>query len=274
MGAAPMTDFVSGLREELVSAAARRERRALPVRPLVPVLPVAALVAAIVLVAALLNQRPTAEDDRSVAPRTGDARPLFGGTLQPGVRYGTVALVPAVTFEVGDERWIADGTENDTFLVLVRQEPRPPGRGQRPPPRGFVGVGRFPLVLDPARPGAATSASPAPADFAGWLRAHPDVDAGRPRPTRLAGLEGVVLDLTYRFARPAHPAPECRFRDFRCTALRPGDWHRDGARARVWVLDSEPGPLVIAVEAIDPAAFGDLTAAAQPVLDSLELTRP
>ena len=54
----------------------------------------------------------------------------------------------------------------------------------------------------------------------------------------------------------------------------PGDSHRDGALARVYVLRSDPGPLVIVAEALDEQAFRALEAAVRPILDSLELTRP
>jgi hypothetical protein len=60
----------------------------------------------------------------------------------------------------------------------------------------------------------------------------------------------------------------------RCTALAPGDFHFDGALARVYVLDSDPGPLLVVLEALDDEAFGDLAAAARPILDSLAVTRP
>jgi hypothetical protein len=269
-----MTDFVSGLREELVAAAAQRERRSLSARPLVPVLAAAAAVAAILLAVALLNPRPGAEEGRSVAPRTGDARPLFGGTLEPGVRYGTVALVPALTLEVGDGLWMAVHTEDPGFFALERQAPPPEGFGQRGRPTGVLDIGRLPQVYDPAKPGLERSVVPAPADLAGWLRSHPDIDAGPARPARVGGVDGVVMDVTYRFAKPAHAAPECRYRGFRCTALAPGDRHAEGSMARIWVLESEPGPLVIQVEANDAKAFRELIAAAKPVVDSLELTPP
>jgi len=266
-------ELAAALRARLVAAAARRARRRLRV-PLLPL--VAALTAAAVGVAALtlLERRPS-QRERSVVPPGADVRPLFGGTLQPNVRYGTLALQPAVTLRVADRRWLALSTESADLLQLARAEqPAGDGLARRPLSRSWFSIGRMTTVYDPAKRGLERSLSPGPADPAGWLRAHPDVAAGPPRPARVAGLEGEVLDLRYRFSRPAHAVAECELRGLECTALAPGEFHRDGALARVYVLKSDPGPLVVMLEALDAEAFRALEAAARPVLDSLALTRP
>jgi hypothetical protein len=113
-----------------------------------------------------------------------------------------------------------------------------------------------------------------PPDLVTWLRVHPDVIAGTPRRTRLAGLDFEVLDLTYRFSRPAHDVPRCRLQGFRCTSLGPGDFHPNGAVQRVYVRTTDPGPLVVALEGSDAGAFREVERAARPLLHSLEVTRP
>ena len=176
-------------------------------RPLIAVL--AAVAAVAVVAVALLERRPS-QQERAVAPPGADARPLFGGTLQPDVRYGTLALQPALTFEVADGRWLALSTESADLLQLVRVEPRPDS-GQRPPSRAWLSLGRMTEVYDPAERGLERSLSPGPADPARWLRAHPDIQAGPSRPARARRARG-------RGPRPALP-------------LRPAGPRRRGVRA-------------------------------------------
>jgi hypothetical protein len=221
-------------------------------------------------VAAIVLVGPKQGAERPAGRPAGDVRPLYGGTLEPGVRYGSVALVPSVSFSVGDKGWLAKATEGSDLVLLEREAGRD-AAGAPNPARAGMSFSRLREVYDPAT----GKAVPAPADILGWLRAHPDIDAGRPRPVRLAGLDGQVLDLTFRFTKPALEELMCRdLQTARCTLLAPGEWHLNGAMERVYVLDSDPGPLVVAVEGFDAAAFRGAQAAAQPILDSLEVTRP
>jgi hypothetical protein len=264
-------DFVSGLRAELVSAAERRERRLaarLPsMRPIVPILVVAAAVVAALLVVEL---SPNDGTERPAGRPTGDVRPLYGGSLEPGERYGSVALVPAVSFAVGDDRWLAKFTEDSDFLLLEREEPRDAAGGVTQA-RSWFSVSRPTGDVYDVRSGKLV---PRPDDFGAWLRAHPDVDATQASGTDLGGLRGEVFDLRFHFTKASHPAPECRYTGLRCTALGPGDFHADGARARVYVLDSDPGPLLVWLEGLDDQSFRALEQAARPLLDSLQVTRP
>jgi hypothetical protein len=263
-----MSGFVPGLRAELVAAAARRERRRLRLPSLRVVVPVA--VAAAAVAAAIVVLEPQRDAERPAGRPPSDVRPLFGGTLEAGVRYGSVALVPAVSFAVGDDRWLAQVTESADALVLRREAGRDAAGGVAPS-RGYVMIGRPREVYDPG----SGRLVPPPADVVGWLRAHPDIDAGRPRAAQLAGLDAQVLDLTFRFSKPVHEAPACvPLQGTRCTELSPGEWHLDGAVQRLYVVESDPGPLLVSVEGFDRAAFADIEQAARPILRSLAVTRP
>jgi hypothetical protein len=273
----PAPTFVPALRAQLVAAAEREARQPAPMRlprprlrPLVPVLVAAAVLAALVAVA--LKVSPD-DEQRTVAPRT-EARPLFGGSLEAGVRYGTRAMQPALSFGLGDDRWLALVADSPDHLLLERRPPRGATPSGERAPESFLAFARPGPVYDPHERGLERSLTDPPADPVAWLRDHPDVDAGQPRPVTVAGHRGEVFDLTFRFSRPAHQAPECTPRGIRCTALGPGDFHRNGWRQRVYVLDTRPGPLLIVLEGTTDAAMREVIAAAEPILGSLEITRP
>lgn len=263
-----MSDFVSDLRRELVAAAEREERRRLPalprLRPLLPALAVAALLAIAAVVAISLLPH----EDRQVAKPRGEAKPLFGGTLEPGVRYRPRGFGPPLELSVADRRWNAELVEPAT-VVLSRQ----PLAGSPAPPLGFVAFVTGPFrVYDPDIRGTTRSLRMAPEDYLAWLRAHPDIEAQAPRPTTLAGHEARVMDLRFRFDRPAHAALQCKGMGFQCSALGPGeDAHRDGERERVWAVKTSAGTMYVFVVGFDATAFGDVERAAAPMLDGLKI---
>ena len=158
------------------------------------------------------------------------------------------------------------------MLVLERRQPREgAGPSAEPPPLGYLAFGRGGSVYDPAVAGRERSLSEPPADLLAWLRAHPDIEAGSPRETRLAGLEARVLDFTVRFDRPVHAAPQCRYTGSRCTALGPDLFHRSGERQRVFVVETASGPLVVEVNGFHEAGFARMLPQAERLLDSLEI---
>jgi hypothetical protein len=110
-----------------------------------------------------------------------------------------------------------------------------------------------------------------PADPIALLRRHPDVRAGVPHPTDLAGHPATVMDLTFAFRRPLHAAPQCRYRSVRCTSLGPDDYHVAGERMRLYVLRAGGRTLLVAVGGYDAKGFRTTLAHARSVLDSLAI---
>jgi hypothetical protein len=268
--------FVSELRDELVAAAEREQTRRLPrVRRPAPRLVFAAAATAamaliLVLAVSALNTRP-AEDGPPVATPTPEGRDLFGGTLEPGVRYRTRAFVPAVSFEVPEGDWhITDTTATDV-LILDRGEPFFEPDGERRPP-GALWFTRITQVYDPAVRGLKESLVAAPADLHAWMRAHPDLRVSRSQPVTVAGVPGDRFSVTVRFERPTHDYPECRRRfQVTCSAITRNGWFQDGTLLRVTVLRTEPDPLIIMLEHFTRAGLREMEEAAAPVLRSLRI---
>jgi hypothetical protein len=267
MSAPDRTDFRAVLRAELVAAAARPApaRRARPSLPRVGWIATAAVAAAAAVLAVVVLGRHQAPAPHPAKRAQLPGRPLFGGSLERGVRYRSRALVPAVSFVAGGLPWAASEAGRPDILALTSGP-----AGYQPklhPPLYFLDFVRIPRVLDPASGAAAR----VPADLAAWLRAHPDLRAGASRRVTVAGLPATQLDFTV-VRRPARQDPYCRehFR-LRCTALAPNLSLIAGARARALVVRSGPEPLVVVQSAVGPARFDRLLTGAAPVLDSLRI---
>jgi hypothetical protein len=272
-----VSEFVSALREQLVDAAEREQARRLP-RPQQPsrrlVLGLAvtgAMALIIVLAVGALNPRLVEDAERPAATPTPEGRDLFGGSIEPGVRYRTRAFVPALSFEVTGSHWhVVDTTQQDV-LVLDHGEGFFDPDGERRPP-GELWFLRVPQVHDPAVRGLRASVAPAPADLYAWMRAHPDLRVGARRPVTVGGVPGDSFAVTVRFRRPTHDLPDCRTRHrVVCTALTPQMAFQDGTLLRVTVLRTEPEPLVIMVQHFTRAGLRQMEEAAAPVLKSLQI---
>jgi hypothetical protein len=270
-----MSDFVSTLREQLVDAAERENARRLPrVHAPAPRLVLAAAAAAamaliVLLAAGALNPRPV-DEDRQVAVPTPDARDLFGGTLQPDVRYRTTEFAPRLSFAVDDDRWMATDTTLTHELRLIRvtrgaPDPNPPRIQQLI----FLRVDE---VADPSVRGLAASLTAAPPDLYEWLRDHPDVRAGPARPVTVGGVPGERFAIRMAFDRPAHVDPWCLQNElYTCAYLAPGMNLPDGSRAVVTVLDTAPEPLTIVMGGMSRADVAAVEEAATPLLESLRI---
>jgi hypothetical protein len=272
-----MTDFVTNLREELVGAAEREQRRRLPrvhgpaPRLVLAAAATAAMVLIVLIAAGALGTRAPDDEERQAAPP--QARDLFGGTLQPGVAYRTRALVPTLTFEVADRDWHVGDTTQPDLLVLDHGEPYfDPVNGERRPPGGLW-LTRVLEVYDPAVRSLLASLAPAPTDLHAWMNAHPDLRVGPSEPVTVAGVPGERFGVDVRFRRPTHGDPRCR-ENFQvtCTALTPRLSFQDHTLLRVTVLRTRPEPLVIMLEHFTRAGLRDLEKAAAPVLESLRIT--
>jgi hypothetical protein len=272
-----MSDFVTGLREQLVEAAEREQTRRLPSwhapspRFMLAAAATAAMVLILLLAAGALNTRAP-DEERQAAPPRAETRDLFGGGLQPGVRYRTRAFAPTLTFEVADRDWQAVDTTQSDVLVLDHGEGYfDPGTGERRPPAGLWFT-RVLQVYDPAAPGLAGSVIPAPRDLYAWMREHPDLRVGPSRPVAVAGAQGDRFDVEVRFRRPTHGNPACRERfQVTCTMLTPKMSFQNHTLLRVTILQTGLEPLVIMEEHFTRAGLRDLEEAAAPVLDSLRI---
>jgi hypothetical protein len=269
-----MTSFVDGLREELVAAAAREQARSGPrlhlprLRPLVIATAGLALAAIVVIALAGGLRGNPAPVEHTAKPPAPKGRPMFDGTLTPGVRYRTRAFVPALSFVVADDRWYVTETDATDSLVLQRVRrggPEPLG------PRSTLLFGHMREVYDPAvrRPAARMKA---PLDLHAWLREHPDLRVGAASPVTVAGVSGTSFPFEARFTRPAHRDPFCR-EHFRrtCTFIAPDLSLLNGMRLRLIVLRTGPEPLLILTVATAPAKLADVNRVAAPVLDSLRI---
>jgi hypothetical protein len=271
-----MSEFVTALREQLVDAAEREQVRRLPrlhapgPRLVVAVVATAAMALIVLLAAGALSTRPT-DEERQAAPPAPAGRDLFGGEIEPGVRYRTRLFVPALSFEVTGEDWqVVDTTQPDTLFLDHGEGWFDPGGDRRPP--GGLYFMRILQVHDPAVRGLAASVAPAPDDLYDWMRTHPDLRVGPERPDMVAGVPGDTFNATVRFRRPTHDLPDCRrFHQVVCTALTPTLAFQDATLLRVTVLRTEPEPLVIMLAHFTRAGLRDLAKAAAPVLDSLRI---
>lgn len=262
------------LRTELVAAS----ERGVPTYQLPSaraVLSTAAVLAIVViLVVAFTGGRrdePRSPAAEATAARTAD-RQLFGGSLEPGVRYRAGALVPSISFVVGDTDWFAAETGGATGLLLGRRSRVPGQPGSERPPTQFLSFSRLTEVYGPERRGLTGSLVPAPADLERWFATHPDLRLTGVTTVTVADLAGKSLDVAVRFERAAHPDPACdAFRRAGCTAIAPGLSFFNGTRMRAILLPTAPDPLLIALIAAPRGDLAELEAAVAPVLDSLRI---
>jgi hypothetical protein len=266
--------FVSELRRELVGAAERRERRRLrlPALRLGRRQLLVAAAAACAAIAIAVVALPGSGQRSSVPATSGSETPLFGGSLDPDVRYATRVQEPALSFQVDDGEWFVRDAAEPSFLDIERRAPRDE-TGQEGPPVGFLWFLRPTQVYDPAARGSLDSAlTDMPDDFLAWLRRHPDVRAGRPEPVTVAGMDGTQVDLAVSFTRPAVADPWCR-QTFQlpCTAIAPFVESLDGERMRIMVFEVDGAPFVIGITAFDARGLDALLPHAEAVLETLRV---
>jgi hypothetical protein len=258
-----VSDFVSSLRSELVSAAERQERRRLPalprLRPMLPALAVAALIAIAAVVVL-----PRLGGENQVAKPPDSTKPLFGGTVTAGERLRTSEFFVPLELTFPDDRWIAD--LGPSGIAFSRQ---PTDINERP--EGLLLFLRPDggKVWDPEHPKRTIDA---PRNMLPFLAKHPDIDAGPVHNTTLAGHPARVMDYVYDFKRPSHRALYCEGQGFTCTSLGPdGDFHPRGESDRIWRVETKRGPLYVVVSGWDADSLRDTMRAAQPILDTLKI---
>jgi hypothetical protein len=277
VSAAGPTDFVSGLREQLVDAAGRERARRLPRPAPIPARTIVGAIAGVALiglVAFAATGGLRSDPQVTKLPRVSgvQGRSLFGGSLEADVRYRTRVFVPALSFEVGDSDWFMSGEPELDRIVLERRRRNVAQPGSERPPREFLTFQRLSEVYDPYVGDLLASRIPAPRDYHAWLRKHPDVSAGPVEPVTIAGVPGQAFDASIHFKRPAHLDPDCRERFLAsCTAIAPGDAYYDGTRMHTIVLPLEDAPLVINQIGRSADDLERLEVAAVPVLKSLRI---
>jgi hypothetical protein len=217
----------------------------------------AALLVAIVVFAASSGvKNPQAPP--TPQPTPASERPLFGGSLEPGVRYQTRAFAPPLSFVVGDTEWIVnDATGTDTLTLERRFRRNQPG--SELPATGFVTFWRLNVVTD------------APTVH-GFLRRNSDLRVGPATPAQVAGIEGETFRVTVRFTHPANPAAACRPLLIECTRVPPNRFFPNGARLHFFALPMDSGgPLVIDVLGRTQRDLDRLEAPAAEVLRTLRI---
>jgi hypothetical protein len=272
-----VSDFVTGLRRELVEAAEREQGRRLPRlhRPspqiALALVATAAMALIIVLAAGALTPRET-DNERPAEPRREAERDLFGGTLVADVRYRTRAFVPALSFVVPDDLWYAGDTAQPAKLVLDRRVKTEIGEFRRPP--GWLAFDRINQVVEPTARRSA-SVIPAPTELYEWLHAHPDLRVGEASPATVAGVPAKSFPVEVRFSRPAHSDIRCRREHMlTCTLVTPDMSFTDGTRMRMLIVATEPQPLVVTIGGHSARELATVERAAAPVLESLRIGVP
>jgi hypothetical protein len=184
--------------------------------------------------------------------------PVPDGPLSPGT-YVSSATGVTITFRVGEAGW--NGL------------PDLPGAGSALSRDGIEGgmtmttfggeVFSEPCSPEQTEPVEATAEA-----FVAWLGAHPELQAGEPVETTLAGHAALQLDVT------SDVAPECPERPRIWLWVLPtvGDFHLDeNEAARFIVADIGEQPTVIVIETYDVGQQAALLEATQPILDSMTI---
>jgi hypothetical protein len=197
----------------------------------------------------------------------GAERELFGGSLEPRVRYRTRTFAPPLSFVVGDTEWLVEDAKQPAHLAVERRI-RTGQPGSELPSRSSVVFSRIVQVFDPH-----TGHGLYVDDLHAWLRRHPDLHVGPATPVTVAGVRGERFDVAVDFTRPAHAAAACRPLLIVCTAIAPGRYFPDGTRMRTYVLP-RPGntpPLVIDIVGQTQRDLDNVEAPAAELLRTLRI---
>jgi hypothetical protein len=276
-----VSDFRATLRAELVAAAARPVPRAhrlpRPDRPTLLRAGAFALAAAAIALAIVVlpwgaqhNPQPTITGPQ--LPGT----PLFGGSLDPGVRYHTRALQPQISFRANGDRWFVQDATSPTVLALQWREGSPASGGETVPVK-FLAFIRLPRVIDPST----GDVQPAPDDLVGWLRADPDLGITSAARTTLGGRPATRL----AFHIPRHlvrRVPQCEFTKVTvsteppqlatCTQITP-DFVLPVNAAGSFIVPDGRDPLVAVEISLVPSRVHEIARDSAPLLDGLLIGR-
>jgi hypothetical protein len=230
-------------------------------------------VAAAVLVAIVVVAAPSGVRHGPPPSPTPAGRPLFGGSLEPGVRYRTRSFVPPLSFVVSDGDWLVQDDTGTDYLRLDRRI-RSDAPGSELPPRSWLTFSRITRVFDPDF--RSRNRDIALDDLHAWMKRHPDLIVGPAEPVTVAGIRGRSFPVAVRFSKPARAAGACRPLLIVCTSIAPDRYYPDGTRLRTIVLPLDNGPFVIDLQGQTQRDLEELEVPAAAVLRSLRLdaTRP
>ena len=224
----------------------------------------AALLVAIVAFAASTTVKTQPAQATPTATPASE-RQLFGGSLEPRVRYRTRAFAPPLSFVVGDTEWLVhDATQPDHLVIERRMRTGEPG--SELPSRSALVFSRIFQVIDP-RSGRVIYAG----NLHAWMRRHPDLVVGPAKPVTVGGIRGERFDVAVRFKRPARRAAECRALLLVCTAIAPGNFYPSGVSMHAIVLPTGTAPLVIEIMGRTRRDLDEVEAPAMEVLRTLRI---
>jgi hypothetical protein len=225
-----------------------------------------ALLVAIVAFAASTTVT-TEGDEPSPTATPASERLLFGGSLEPRVRYRTRSFSPTLSFVVGDSEWLVQKATERWHLVVERRI-RTNRPGSELPSQSAVIFSRIFDVVDPASGKRRYIGGLYP-----WLAHHPDLVVGKAEPVTLAGIDGLRFDETVRFKRPARSAAACRAQLTVCTLIAPGRYFPAGTRMHTIVLPlPRDAPLVIDIVGRTQRDLDDVEVPAEQLLLTLSVT--
>jgi hypothetical protein len=229
----------------------------------------AALLLGIVAFAAT-STIPSHSEQPTPTATPASERDLFGGSLEPRVRYRTRSFAPTLSFVAGDTEWLVQEATERSHLVVERRI-----RGNRPgselPSESAVIFSRIFELIDPA------TGTPLPRDenLYAWFSHHPDLRVGRAEPVTIAGIDGLQFDEAVRFDRPARSAAACRAQLTVCTLIAPERYFPDGVRMHTIVLPlGQQAPLVIDIVGRTQRDLDAVEAPAEQLLRTLTVTEP
>ena len=275
--------YKAELRRQLVAAAAREQERRTPhvVMPRWQTVGavVAAGVAAVLITLALIaaDQAGRTNERRVSGPRAQRVEPLFGGTIDRGVRYRSRKLAVPVSFVAHDDGWFADVADQPGVIILERT----PAHVTHSRSRQYLSIGVPGKVVDPHH----GREEPAPADPVRWIRRHPDLRVTRAARVTVGGRPATMLDTTVVFRTPVKHGRGCEQRyvsPFQplngpiipCTTLAPGFEVPRGMRI-TWLLLTAPDgtPLLIEFDAFPVGQYQRLLPKAVELLGTLRFGR-
>lgn len=226
----------------------------------------ALLVAIVAFAASTTVTRQSGQATPTATPASEHS--LFGGSLEPRVRYRTRSFAPTLSFVVGDTEWLVQDTSEKSHLVVERRR-RTNRPGSELPSQSAVIFSRIFELIDPAT----GTSLPRDNDLYAWFAHHPDLRLGRAEPVTIAGIDGLRFDEAVRFKRPARSAAACRAQLTVCTLIAPERYFPDGVRMHTIVLPLGPqAPLVIDIVGRTQRDLDAVEAPAEELLRTLTVT--
>jgi hypothetical protein len=207
----------------------------------------------------------------SVPTSGGAASPLADaapGEALPAGRYSDASVGRELTFTL-DEGWMTAAITGSAGFVLTRHEPNSPYLAITP----FLGQ-VFPAACakdgdDPeAFMKGVTDIETTAASLVDHIASHPAITAGQPVPIKVAGYEGLQLDISAVKVDEACMPPWA----WLWALPEVGDYHlNDGEVARIIAFDADGQVMVAVMEAFPDADLEAFLPEAMAVLDSLEV---